>query len=53
VRWGGGLQVEFRVLILGIDRSGKTTLLEKIKSLYTEYEGLPPDKIQPTGARPR
>lgn len=41
--------MEFRVLILGIDKSGKTTLLEKIKSLYTEYDGLPPDKIQPTG----
>mmetsp|Transcript_19452 Transcript_19452/g.26903 ORF Transcript_19452/g.26903 Transcript_19452/m.26903 type:complete len:213 (-) Transcript_19452:66-704(-) len=41
-------KVEFRVLILGIDKSGKTTLLEKIKSLYTEHEGLPPGKILPT-----
>eukprot|EP00959_Pyramimonas_sp_CCMP1952_P286298 5986553-Pyramimonas_sp.AAC.2 len=41
-------QVEFRVLILGIDKAGKTTLLEKIKSLYTEFEGLSPDKILPT-----
>ena len=44
-------QVEFRVLILGIDKAGKTTLLEKVKSLYTEYEGLPPDKVQPTVVR--
>jgi len=36
------------VLILGIDRSGKTTLLERIKTLYTEHAGLTPDKIQPT-----
>jgi len=36
------------VLILGIDNSGKTTLLEKIKAEYTEDDGLPPDKILPT-----
>mmetsp|Transcript_8166 Transcript_8166/g.14145 ORF Transcript_8166/g.14145 Transcript_8166/m.14145 type:complete len:201 (-) Transcript_8166:248-850(-) len=41
-------KVEFRVLILGIDKAGKTTLLEKIKTIYTEFEGLPPDKILPT-----
>jgi ADP-ribosylation factor related protein 1 len=35
-------------LILGIDKAGKTTLLEKIKTIYTEFEGLPPDKILPT-----
>nr|PNR30361.1 hypothetical protein PHYPA_026677 [Physcomitrium patens] len=39
---------EFHVLILGIDKSGKTTLLEKLKTLYSDIEGLPPDRIVPT-----
>uniref|UniRef100_A0A2P2L2C4 ADP-ribosylation factor-related protein 1 n=2 Tax=Rhizophora mucronata TaxID=61149 RepID=A0A2P2L2C4_RHIMU len=39
---------EFHVLILGINNSGKTTLLEKLKSLYSNLEGLPPDQIVPT-----
>jgi len=41
-------KAEFRVLILGIDKAGKTTLLEKIKTLYTDLEGMQPDKILPT-----
>ncbi|CAA0830069.1 GTP-binding protein 1 [Striga hermonthica] len=41
-------KVEFHVLILGIDKAGKTTLLEKLKSQYSNMEGLPPDKIVPT-----
>ncbi|KAK3279761.1 hypothetical protein CYMTET_12370 [Cymbomonas tetramitiformis] len=41
-------KVEFRILILGVDKSGKTTLLERIKTIYTEAEGLSPDKILPT-----
>ncbi|KAK0597568.1 hypothetical protein LWI29_026579 [Acer saccharum] len=41
-------KTEFHVLILGIDKAGKTTLLEKLKSLYTNVEGLPPDRIVPT-----
>ncbi|XP_039142588.1 ADP-ribosylation factor-related protein 1 [Dioscorea cayenensis subsp. rotundata] len=41
-------KTEFHVLILGIDKSGKTTLLEKLKSLYSNLEGLPPDRIVPT-----
>ncbi|CAA0832819.1 GTP-binding protein 1 [Striga hermonthica] len=41
-------KVEFHVLILGIDKAGKTTLLEKLKSQYSNVEGLPPDKIVPT-----
>lgn len=41
-------KAEFRVLILGIDKSGKTTFLEKVKSLYSNMEGLPPDHIVPT-----
>lgn len=36
------------MLILGIDKSGKTTLLEKLKTLYSDIEGLPPDRIVPT-----
>ncbi|KAK4749704.1 hypothetical protein SAY87_027153 [Trapa incisa] len=39
---------EFHVLVLGIEKSGKTTLLEKLKSLYSNLEGLPPDRIVPT-----
>lgn len=41
-------KTEFHVLILGIDKSGKTTLLEKLKSQYSNVEGLPPDRIVPT-----
>ncbi|GKV04972.1 hypothetical protein SLEP1_g17047 [Rubroshorea leprosula] len=41
-------KTEFHVLILGIDKAGKTTLLEKLKSLYSKLEGLPPDRIVPT-----
>ncbi|OWM75627.1 ADP-ribosylation factor-related protein 1 [Punica granatum] len=41
-------KTEFHILILGIDKSGKTTLLEKLKSIYSNLEGLPPDRIVPT-----
>ncbi|KAJ9697635.1 hypothetical protein PVL29_009455 [Vitis rotundifolia] len=41
-------KAEFHVLILGIDKAGKTTLLEKLKALYSNLEGLPPDRIVPT-----
>lgn len=41
-------KTEFHVLILGIDKAGKTTLLEKLKSLHSNLEGLPPDRIVPT-----
>ncbi|XP_058103898.1 uncharacterized protein LOC131247942 [Magnolia sinica] len=41
-------KTEFHVLILGIDKAGKTTLLEKLKTLYSNLEGLPPDRIVPT-----
>ncbi|XP_073274680.1 uncharacterized protein [Primulina huaijiensis] len=41
-------KLEFHVLILGIDKAGKTTLLERFKSQYSNLEGLPPDRIVPT-----
>lgn len=41
-------KTEYHVLILGIDKAGKTTLLEKLKALYSNLEGLPPDRIVPT-----
>lgn len=39
---------ELRVLILGLDKAGKTTLLERLKSLYSDVPGLEIDKILPT-----
>mmetsp|Transcript_15775 Transcript_15775/g.44144 ORF Transcript_15775/g.44144 Transcript_15775/m.44144 type:complete len:199 (-) Transcript_15775:232-828(-) len=39
---------ELHVLILGVDKAGKTTLLEKMKSMYTDFMGLEPEKILPT-----
>ncbi|CAN1158849.1 Protein WHAT'S THIS FACTOR 9, mitochondrial [Linum perenne] len=41
-------KTEFHVLILGIDKAGKTTLLEKLKTVYSNSEGIPPDRIVPT-----
>ncbi|KAF9452760.1 P-loop containing nucleoside triphosphate hydrolase protein [Macrolepiota fuliginosa MF-IS2] len=39
---------EFSVIIIGLDGAGKTTFLEKIKTLYNDVPGLTPDKIGPT-----
>jgi len=41
-------KTEFRVLILGVHKAGKTTLLEKLKSIYLKGEGLPHDRVVPT-----
>lgn len=39
---------EYHILILGLDKAGKTNVLERLKSLYTNYVGLDPGKILPT-----
>ncbi|GAB4858228.1 hypothetical protein Ancab_009625 [Ancistrocladus abbreviatus] len=41
-------KTELHILILGIAKAGKTTLLEKLKELYLNLECLPPDRIVPT-----
>jgi len=39
---------EFHILIIGLDMAGKTTVLERLKTLYTDYSGLEPTQILPT-----
>jgi ADP-ribosylation factor related protein 1 len=39
---------EFRILILGLDSSGKTTFLESLKHTYLQLIPLPPEKIVST-----
>lgn len=39
---------EFHILILGLDRAGKTNALERLKSTYSGVVGLDPGKILPT-----
>ncbi|GLC39908.1 hypothetical protein PLESTB_000673500 [Pleodorina starrii] len=39
---------EFHVLILGVDKAGKTNVLERLKTIFTQSIGLDPGKILPT-----
>lgn len=39
---------ELHILIVGLDKAGKTTLLERLKTLYTDVPGLEADKVLPT-----
>lgn len=39
---------ELNILLIGLDKAGKTTALEKIKGLYSGNPGLDPHKITPT-----
>ena len=39
---------ELHVLVIGLDQAGKTTVLEKVKDIYTGLPGMEPDKILPT-----
>ena len=44
-------KTEIRILILGLDYAGKTTLLERTKSVYRKNKNaviIPPEKITPT-----
>ncbi|KAI6007801.1 P-loop containing nucleoside triphosphate hydrolase protein [Pisolithus orientalis] len=38
----------FSIIIIGLDGAGKTTFLEKIKTLYNDTPGLEPSQIGPT-----
>lgn len=38
----------YSVLILGVDKAGKTNVLERLKTIYTPLVGLDPGKILPT-----
>eukprot|EP00842_Homolaphlyctis_polyrhiza_P006691 jgi/Hompol1/7022/HPOL_000287-RA len=39
---------EYFVIIIGLDNAGKTTLLERIKTIFMGVAGLRPDQIGPT-----
>mmetsp|Transcript_8846 Transcript_8846/g.18904 ORF Transcript_8846/g.18904 Transcript_8846/m.18904 type:complete len:200 (+) Transcript_8846:89-688(+) len=39
---------EYHILILGLDKAGKTNVLERLKTIFTPLIGLDPGKILPT-----
>lgn len=39
---------ELNILMIGLDQAGKTTVLEKIKGMYSNLPGMEPEKILPT-----
>lgn len=41
-------RITFNVLMIGLDGSGKTNLLETIRYRYTKTPRIPRDKIMPT-----
>ncbi|KAG0364128.1 ADP-ribosylation factor protein 3 [Gamsiella multidivaricata] len=38
----------YYIVIIGLDNAGKTTFLERIKSIFLGVPGLPPERIAPT-----
>ena len=41
-------RIESRILIVGLDQAGKTSVLERLKAIFTGIDPLPPGKILPT-----
>jgi ADP-ribosylation factor related protein 1 len=39
---------ELHILIIGLDKAGKTSLLEKMKTLCSDFPGLDPEQVLPT-----
>jgi ADP-ribosylation factor related protein 1 len=39
---------EFHILVIGLDKAGKTNAVEKLKTLLTDAAGLDPGRIMPT-----
>ena len=41
-------KAEFHIIILGLDAAGKTSCLERLKTIFTGLEALAPNRIPPT-----